>query len=187
MKRITILTFCFLATLVCVGQIKDAHDTLSIWTFGYPSSSLYQYTKLAPKYHFKLIYIGGCTISQDRISAALKHNKMADSLLDIINGKDWRGKYESEVNQTYHQDSIIISKIKSAPFIQEQIAIQTRNNNGFVYCVDSFLSNDLYRVQVYGYLSDLDASYGSYYRVIIRLSDLEIISIDDKRIPEWKP
>jgi hypothetical protein len=192
MKILPTLIFLCLTTTIAYGQkshanLKDEKDTLTLLTIGLPSTDLYQYIKTAPKYNFKLIWIDGCTVDQKTIDSMHKHNQVVDSLLDIINEVGWRDKYEKEVKERYSRDSTLIVNLKRDKLIKKQLAEQKKHGNGLQFYVDSVIDNNTFRIQVHGYLNDKYGSRGSYYRIIMRYSDLKIISIDDSLIVLSKP
>ncbi len=188
---LTLISF-FLTTILTYGQnshadSKDRKDTLTLLTAGFPGPDLYQYIKIAPKYNFKLIWIGGCTVDQETIDSMYKHNQVVDSLLNIINEVGWHDKYEKEVKETYSRDSNLIAALKRTKFIKRQLSEQEKHGNGLQFYVDSAIDNNTFRIQVQGYLNDHYANRGSYYRVIMRYSDKKILSIDDSIIKISKP
>jgi hypothetical protein len=131
--------------------------------------------------------LGEPKLNQLELDSIGRHNDEVDSILNKINGDGWREKFERQVVQIFQRDSCLINKLKSKKFIKRKLAIQKKNGNGFVYFVDSALTEDIYRIQVIGYLNDKYGTIGSHCRVIMRYSNKNILSIDDSFIRFSKP
>jgi hypothetical protein len=161
---------------------KIEKKDLVIISIGQPGPMANHYYRLAPKYNFNYDNWGEPYLTQTELDSIWAHNEKIDSILDIINGKDWRDRFNEEVKQTYQRDSNLVANLETHKFIKQGLVKQKKYGNGFMYFVDSTLTEDIYRIQVLGYLNDHYSNRGSYYRVIMRYSDKKILSIDDSII-----
>lgn len=166
---------------------KIAKKDLVIISIGHPGPMSNHYDRLAPKYNFNYENWGEPNLTQIELDSIWAHNEKVDSILDVINGKDWRVRFNDEVKHLYKRDSNLVAHLKTHKFIKQGLAKQKKHENGFIYFVDSTLTEDIYRIQVLGYLNDLYSNRGSYYRVIMRYSDKKVLSIDDSIIKISKP
>ena len=126
--------------------------------------------ELAKKYHFQYDYVGD-HFENDSLPAIGRHNDQTDSILCLINGRDWKQRFEKEYSESYSRDSILILFTKSK--IVELLNDTTKYK--FIVYRDSILSDDTFRVNVLGYH---DNKMASYMRAIIKYPELKIISTD---------
>jgi hypothetical protein len=192
MNRLLLTLITFLISNIVFGQnpfttFNIEKKNLVIISIGHPGPMSYHADRLAPKYNFNYDNWGEPNLTQTELDSIWAHNENVDSILDVINGKNWRDRFNEEVKQIYQRDSILIVNLKTHKFIKQGLAKQKKHGNGFNYFVDSTLSKDIYRIQVLGYLNDHYSNRGSYYRVIMRYSDKKILSIDDSIIKISKP
>lgn len=192
MNRHLLILIPLLISNIVFGQnpfttFKIEKKDLVIICIGQPGPMSNHYDRVAPKYNFNYDNWGEPNLTQTELDSIWAHNKKIDSILDIINGKDWHDRFNEEVKQIYQRDSNLVANLKTYKFIKQGLAKQKKYGNGFTYFVDSMLTEDIYRIQVLGYLNDHYSNRGSYYRVIIRYSDKKILSIDDSIIKISRP
>jgi hypothetical protein len=177
MSKIIIITvFLNLLSSCFTHAQNDTSKTeeITIMTYGLPGPDEYEYHKIAKKYHYKLVTVGGCIVSDSLIDAVRKHNKIAYEKLDKINGNNWQEQYEKDVQSAYTRDSTIIEFVKKQKFIREQNAIEKKYGNGLQFIVDTELPSNIYRVNVMGYL-DSTSQFVSFYRVFVKFDNLTIV------------
>jgi hypothetical protein len=192
MNRLILILIPILISNIVFGQnpfttFNIEKKDLVIIRIGQLGSMSYHADRLAPKYNFNYDNWGEPNLTQTELDSIWRHNEKVDSILDIINGIGWRDNFAKEVRQIYQKDSTLVGNLKTQKFIKRELANQKKHGNGFVYFVDSTLTEDIYRIQVLGYLNDHYSNRGSYYRVIMRYSDKKILSIDDSIIKISKP
>ncbi|MES2558162.1 MAG: hypothetical protein V4590_00365 [Bacteroidota bacterium] len=192
MNRLLLTFIPFLISSIVFGQnpfttFKIEKKDLVIISIGQLGPMSNHYDRLAPKYNFNYDNWGEPNLTQIELDSIWAHNEKVDSILNVINGKDWSHRFNEEVKQIYKRDSIVIANLKTHKFIKQGLAKQKKYGNGFIYFVDSTLTEDIYRIQVLGYLNDHYSNRGSYYRVLMRYSDKKILSIDDSIIKISKP
>jgi len=150
--------------------------------YGLPGPDLYEYSLVARKYNFKLITVAGCIVDDAVRDSVNKHNKIAYTRLDKINGKDWQTNYEKDVRSTYSKDSTMIELLKNETFIKKRDAEQNKHGNGLIYLMDSALASEVYRINVIGYL-DSTSTLVSFFRVYIDYRELTIVKKEENILP----
>jgi hypothetical protein len=163
-------------SLVSGGKVytPDTDKEITILRFGYPSQALYQYSRLAHKYHFKLISVGGCMVSHHLVDSVDKHNKVAEAELDSLNGPVWRDAYETDVWTTYQRDTTMAAALKKEAYIHDLMDKEWKRGNGLYFYVDSDLTDNVYRIDVMGY-QDTTSDFVSFFNIYMNYPKLSIL------------
>lgn len=140
----------------------------------FDGQAVYLSNQVAKKYHFQYDYIGDLQ-PEDDYSLIVRRNEQTDSLLNIINGPDWRQRFNDEFSRDYSRDSILILQAKS--LIKSNV--DTIKFKSFYAFRDSILGDNIYRVNVWAYDNHERASV---LRVYFTYPKLQISSLDNKVI-----
>lgn len=158
-----------------VGQ-----DTLiKVLSYGYPSMYAFQQDKVAHKYGFRFITVADCEVTDKLVDSVATINKIAYLKIEKLNGKDWNERYERDILTEFTRDSTIIAKIEKLDFIKDKDRELEKWGNGLDFFVDSSLGQDIYRVNVLGYL-DSTPELVSYFRIFYSYIRLDTISVNKK-------
>jgi hypothetical protein len=181
--RTKIKIMCLFLTVLIAQKIRAQHidikttdTTLTIIAPGdyFDGQAVYLSNQIAKKYHFQYDYIGDLR-PEDSLELIGQHNEHTDTLLTVINGKNWRQRYNSEFSEAYLRDSILIQLAKS------KIAtyVDTTKFKIMVVYRDSILYDTIYRVNVFGYNNQEQASV---LRIFATYPDKIITAVDNKVI-----
>jgi len=177
--------FTLLTFLTSCGQTPTdtaKKEAITILRYGLPGPDLYEYNEVARKYNFKLISVAGCIVSPQLSDSVVKHNKMSYEKLDKLNGANWQDKYKKDVQESYSRDTTMVNVLKKEKFIQDQYVKEHKHGNGLIYLVDSALTENIYRINVIGYL-DTTSTLVSFFRVVMDYDKLKIISRENNVLP----
>ncbi|MFA6262105.1 MAG: hypothetical protein WC760_11590 [Bacteroidia bacterium] len=147
-----------LLTIIAPGDVFDAQ-------------AAFLSNEIARKYHFKYDYTGNLR-EEDSLPLIGKHNAETDSLLIVINGKDWKKHFEEEYTRSYTRDSILIDFIKGK--LNDLLKDDTNRSKYYVFR-DSTLNQNLYRLTVVGWYN---GKLASLMRALVKYPELRITSID---------
>jgi|WetSurMetagenome_2_1015567.scaffolds.fasta_scaffold01666_3 hypothetical protein len=197
MKRILILINLLLILSYCTNNAPSHITTgdtkfIKVLSYGYPTVDYYQRNKVAKKYGYSIIPVAGCEVSQMLIDSVKILNEIAYNEIEKINGKDWREKYEIDVENEFKLDTLIINEVEKLDFIMKKNNELSQSNNGLHFHVDSILENEIYRVNVSGYDVTTvkyenvpghlvpSADYVSYFRIFYNYKKHMVDSVDNK-------
>jgi len=186
-----LLLFCIILILACTsnrpknGSINKNDSIITVLTYGYPTMYVFQEGKVARKYGFRHISVADCNVTDRLKDSVGKVNKIAFEKIEKLNGKDWLEKYKNDILTEFSRDSTIITKIENLNFIKDKDNELGKRNNGLDFFVDSVLGQDIYRVNILGYL-DSTSELVSYFRVYYNYRLLDTISIDKKILHMFK-
>ncbi len=155
---------------------KITNTTLTIIAPGdyFDGQAVLLSNQIAKRYHFQYDYIGDLKL-EDTLEVILRHNDQTDSLLNIINGQDWRQRYNKEFSESYSRDSILIQLTKS----KIDTYVDTAKFKIMAVYRDSILNDTIYRVNVFGYDNHGQASV---LRILATYPDKSVVAVDNKVI-----
>jgi hypothetical protein len=190
MTKLILLIILFLIGSCSINKTPNytiiGNDTLiKVLTYGYPPRDYFQRNKVARKYGYIIESVAKCEVNQQLIDSVKVEDEIAFKEIEKLNGKDWQERYERDVEDEFKRDSIIVDEVEKLDFIKEKEEELKKSNNGLNYFVDSILADDIYQVNVTGYLVPT-TDYVSYYRVFYNYSNHEIDSVGNKIIFMFK-
>ncbi len=137
--------------------IKDT--TLKILTYGLPDmNESHARNSIARKYGFSYYAVAGCVVSKELRDSILQENKKGYDILSKKFVKDWRSKFEEEVDTMRKLQPEIEKIVKKAKFIIEKEEVLNKENNCLYYDIDITPQKNIFTVKAYGWgkLNDIE-------------------------------
>ncbi len=171
----------FLITiLACVpGIALAAEDTahVSFQTYGFVNGPGDAARALvARRWHIGYQAVAGCIVTQELIDSAKTHNAQAEAMLARRHGKDWRRRYEADIEAEQKRQRIITAKLNRSTEIQVLRSSLKKDYNAPWYRFDFDEQRKLYTVDVQAW--DKQArNYRTYYILTAGLNHWELRKI----------
>ncbi len=151
-----------------------------IYRWGYPPQYLFQMCKLAPRYGFKLISVGGCYVKDSVGTAANANNDTVRCKLDETNGPGWHQKWLEESIALHQLEEEIGLAVYKMTFAKELNARMREEGNGLHCRIWNEPVNNIYEVSVEGYdVKTPDSHWMHFYSVFVKVVKPGYVTFDE--------
>ncbi len=143
--------FIIIITLLINSEVSVGQDStkFKILIYGLPHFEREDARKVvAKKWDINFYAVADCVVDQDLLDSVAKENKIHDERITALYGKDWRDKFETEVDKEYHIHQQISKLIDKQKFIKIKSSELEKAGESLFYKIQSTGKEKIYYVVV---------------------------------------
>jgi hypothetical protein len=191
MQRINIslailLMVVSLQCISCNDRTKSSKQEFLLLTYGLPDFDRQNSTNVvADKWGIRFRTVAGCTITRELENMVEKQNRLVEPLIAEKYGKDWKGKFNKDVEAEFEIEKKVIALVDTISYIERKQADMEKQGNGLHYIMSPDANADRYNVWVQGWGEwKGEDKWVVYYKLLVNYQTKSVNLMSDKMTME---
>lgn len=166
-----------------VGNSKtNKEKPIRLLTYGLPNFKMQNAENvISAKWGIQIIGVAGCDVSEAIEDSIQKENLKAEELISKKYGKDWRTKFNSEIEDEFKLEEIAISLVAKKSYVEAKRVELIKDGNGLDYSLSIIDKKTIFNVSVCGWGKvDGKSEWVIYYKFLVDYKKKKVKLISDK-------